>query len=78
MEITLRSFVVNGFADLLPGVKEVNCFAHDGQLRVNWLPPPNMEPSEYVIEWVSVPKKELDWQKVSGSANNVSLKGDYF
>ncbi|MCI4388367.1 hypothetical protein PGIGA_G00084920 [Pangasianodon gigas] len=60
--------------NLPPGVEQVNCLAQDGQLWVNWLPPSHRHPTEYVIEWVSVPNKEIGWQRVLSSANNVAIK----
>lgn len=59
---------------LHPGVEQVNCSAHGSQLWVNWLPSSNVRPYEYVIEWASVPNKEIGWRRVMGSASNVSFK----
>ncbi|XP_058268553.1 interleukin-6 receptor subunit beta [Hemibagrus wyckioides] len=57
---------------LYPGVEQVNCSVHGDQLWVNWLPLAKI-PYGYVIEWVSVPNKEIGWTTVVGSANNVSF-----
>ncbi|TSS11555.1 Ankyrin repeat domain-containing protein 55 [Bagarius yarrelli] len=59
---------------LFPGVEQVNCSAHGQQLWVNWLPTADIRAYEYVIEWVSVPNKEIGWKRVIGTATNVSFK----
>lgn len=63
-------------AELYPGVEQVNCSVHGDQLWVNWLPLAKI-PYGYVIEWVSVPNKEIGWKTVVGSAINVSFNGNY-
>ncbi|XP_036451541.1 interleukin-6 receptor subunit beta isoform X2 [Colossoma macropomum] len=61
------------------GVDQVSYSVLDGQLQVDWLPPTQIrEPvSEYLLEWVSVPDKQRDWQRVSGKLNNTVLKGNF-
>lgn len=76
MKVTLQAAMIF-HSELYPGVEQVNCSVHDDQLIVNWLPPANFRPSEYVIQWVSVPNKDFGWKRVSRGANNVSFKGNY-
>ncbi|KAI4878836.1 hypothetical protein NFI96_033549 [Prochilodus magdalenae] len=61
------------------GVDQVLYSVSDGQLQVDWLPPPHPPKSisAYLLEWVSIPDKQRDWQRVSGIMNRTILKGNF-
>ncbi|XP_072514618.1 interleukin-6 receptor subunit beta [Salminus brasiliensis] len=61
------------------GVGHIRSTVHGGLLRVEWLIPTeaNRPVHEYLIEWVSVPDKKRDWQRVLGSMNSTDLKGNF-
>lgn len=60
----------------LPRVTGMNYSVQDGQLCVNWSAPSTRRKylAAYVIEWVSVPNKEIGWQRVFRNVSNVFLK----
>ncbi|XP_062869925.1 interleukin-6 receptor subunit beta [Trichomycterus rosablanca] len=57
------------------GVKEVNWSVPNGTLWVSWLKTSNV--SEYLIETVSIPEKEMWWQRVAANTLTACLEGDF-
>lgn len=55
-------------------VNELNWTVHDGKLCVNWLKTSNVV--EYLIETVSIPDKEMWWQRVSRKSSTACLEGE--
>lgn len=69
--------IVKPSLNLYPGVDYVSWSVRDGKLWVEWLPPKKSgrHVHEYLVEWVSVPENDRNWQRVSGQTNTV-LKGN--
>ncbi|XP_066506404.1 interleukin-6 receptor subunit beta isoform X2 [Hoplias malabaricus] len=59
------------------GVEKVHYSTRDGQIWVDWLPRFPSRASEYLVEWVSIPDKVRDWQRVPGNVNSTVLKGNF-
>lgn len=63
----------------LPSVDSVVVFARDDRLWVEWSAPKvEGPPVEYVLEWVSLVDKDMDWQKEPRNATKAYLKGEAF
>ena len=65
-----------------PVLRELAPAADGGALLVSWSWPGTQhwstsggEPLHYVVEWMSVPATELQWQKLDKNPNNASITG---
>lgn len=55
------------------GIEKVEWSVSDGQILVRWPKEPNV--SEYVVQWISVPENEINWQRVPSRNLTAQLDG---
>ncbi|XP_056146377.1 interleukin-6 receptor subunit beta isoform X2 [Lampris incognitus] len=79
------ALVIPKLADELPPVEGLMWFTDAGRLWVEWRPPnltaagrapPRYDVTEYVVEWVSVSKSQIDWQRELRNATRAAIRGN--
>uniref|UniRef100_A0A8C1Z6S6 Interleukin 6 signal transducer n=1 Tax=Cyprinus carpio TaxID=7962 RepID=A0A8C1Z6S6_CYPCA len=63
-----------------PGVGNMSWSVRDEKLQVEWTAVTSLcdglHLSEYLLEWVNIPQLQTDWQRVSSSVTNTTIRGD--
>uniref|UniRef100_A0A9J7WVZ4 Interleukin 6 cytokine family signal transduce n=2 Tax=Cyprinus carpio carpio TaxID=630221 RepID=A0A9J7WVZ4_CYPCA len=63
-----------------PGVENMSWSVRDEKLQVEWTAVTSLcdglHLSEYLLEWVNIPQLQTEWQRVSSSVTNTTIRGD--
>lgn len=60
---------------LVPALRALTPGANGSSAFLSWAPPSEEEPLNFVVEWDSVPARQLQWKQLGKDRRNTSVSG---